>query len=82
MTEQPLDREAAVARMEQALLVRLDKLMEANCGEAFQTDFVVREERGRFTVTLLAECREEIGRTVERDGEVGRKYADTENGGT
>ncbi len=82
LTEQPLDREAAVARMEQALLVRLDKLMEANCGEAFQTDFVVREERGRFTVTLLAECREEIGRTVERDGEVGRKYADTENGGT
>ena len=28
----------------------------------------------RLTVTLLAECREEIGRTVEREGEVGRIY--------
>ena len=46
--------------------------MEANRGEVLHTDLVTREEGGRLTVTLLAECREEIGRTVKREGDVGR----------
>ena len=33
---------------------------------------VCRVEGGRLTVTLLAECREQIGKTVERPGETGR----------
>lgn len=72
--EQPVDREAAAARLEQVLLARLEELLKANQGEAIQTDFVTREENGRLTVTLLAECREEIGRMVERDDEIGRVY--------
>ena len=59
--------------LEAALLARLEALMEANHGEILRTDFVLREEGGRLTVTLLAECREEIGRTVERPGETGRR---------
>ena len=57
-----------------SLSSRLEQLMEAGHGEVLQTDFVASEAGGRLTVTLLAECREEIGRTVERDGSVGRIY--------
>ncbi|MDE6589840.1 MAG: sporulation protein YqfD, partial [Oscillospiraceae bacterium] len=74
LREEPVDREEAAARMEEILRVRLTALMEAHQGEVLHTDFVTREENGRLTVTLLAECREEIGRTVERDGDVGRIY--------
>ena len=69
-----MDREEAAAKMEEILMVRLSELMAAHKGEVLHTDFVTREENGRLTVTLLAECREEIGRTVERDGELGRFY--------
>lgn len=87
LREEPVDREEAAARLEGILTARLEELMEARRGEVLRTDLVTREENGRFTVSLLAECREEIGRTVERDGEVGRVYGtppdDTnENGGT
>ncbi len=75
LEERTMDREEAVPRLERALTTRLEELMEANRGEVLQTDFVTREEDGRLTVTLLAECREEIGRTVERSGETGRIYS-------
>lgn len=74
LREEPVDPDEAAARLEEILLGRLEALMEARKGEALRTDFVTRQENGRLTVTLLAECREEIGRTVERDGEVGRVY--------
>ncbi len=74
LREEPVDREEAVARMEAILKVRLAELMEEHKGEVLRADFTSREENGRLTVTLLAECREEIGRTVERDGEAGRFY--------
>ena len=73
LSEGTVDREAAEARLEQALLFRLEQLMRDSRGEVLRTDFSVREEGGRLTVTLLAECREEIGRTVERPGETGRR---------
>ena len=69
--ERQADREEAALRLEQVLTDRLARLMEANKGEVLRTDFVTKEEGGRLTVTLLAECREEIGRTVEREGQVG-----------
>ena len=40
-------------------------------GELLRTDFTVREENGILVVTLLAECREQIGRVVEFEGQVG-----------
>lgn len=75
LEEKPIDQEEAAARLERVLLARLEGLLAASKGEALRTDFVTREEGGLLTVTLLAECREEIGRTVERDGEIGRVYA-------
>lgn len=74
LEERPLDQEETVLRLEQVLSARLAELMQANHGQVLHTDFVTREENGRLTVTLLAECREEIGRTVKRDGEIGRIY--------
>lgn len=74
LEERALDREEAALRLEQVLSVRLEELMAANHGQVLRTDLVTREEDGRLTVTLLAECREEIGRTVKRQGEIGRVY--------
>ena len=71
LEERSIDGEEAAARLEQVLLARLEELLAANGGEALRTDFVTKEGDGLLTVTLLAECREEIGRTVEREGEVG-----------
>lgn len=72
LREEPVDAEAAEEELRELLMLRLEKLMEERQGEALRTDFVTRQENGRLTVTLLAECREEIGRTVEREGNVGR----------
>ncbi|MDE6281329.1 MAG: sporulation protein YqfD, partial [Oscillospiraceae bacterium] len=74
LEEQPIDTEEAAVRLERALLARLEELLAATGGEALRTDFVTKEEGGLLTVTLLAECREEIGRTVKREGEIGRIY--------
>lgn len=85
LEERPVDGEEAAQRLEQALSFRLEELMAANRGEALRTDFITKEEGGLLTVTLLAECREEIGRTVEREGEIGRIFGtpqeDTKDGG-
>lgn len=72
LADREIDRDGAEAQLTEALLARLDEMMEAGGGEVLSTEFSVREENGRLTVTLLAECREDVGRTVERDGEVGR----------
>ena len=48
----------------------LDRLVGED-GEVLRTDFTVREENGILVVTLLAECREQIGRVVEFEGQVG-----------
>lgn len=69
--EQPLDTEDAAARLEGVLRFRLEQMMTANRGTALRTDVVSRVEAGLLTVSLLAECREQIGRTVERQGETG-----------
>ena len=65
-----LDAEAARTLLEERLLERLDGLVGED-GEVLRTDFTVREENGILVVTLLAECREQIGRVVEFEGQVG-----------
>ncbi len=71
LEERELDREQAEARLQQVLLARLEAQLKETEGEVLRTDFVTRVEDGRLTVTLLAECQEEIGKTVERKGETG-----------
>lgn len=73
VTEAPLDVEAAEQRLKPVLERRLSELMDANEGSVLRRDMVTRMERDRLTVTLLAECEEEIGRTVELPGETGRE---------
>lgn len=73
LREEPIDRDEAEARLRDLLSARLDRLMAAGGGEILRTDYVARVADGRLTVTLLAECREDIARTVELPGETGHR---------
>ena len=72
VTPVPLNVEEAEARLIQILEARLSALMDANEGKVLRADLVTRMAGDVLTVTLLAECEEEIGRTVELPGDVGR----------
>ena len=74
LTQAPIDADAAADRLEQVLLARLEALMDANEGQVLRTDVVAQVEGGVLTVILLAECEEEIGRTVKLPGETGRFF--------
>lgn len=71
LEQTPLDVDAAEERLKQVLLRRLADLMDANDGIVLRSDLVTRMAGDVLTVTLLAECEEEIGRSVERSGETG-----------
>lgn len=73
-SEQAVDVQQARAALEEELAARLDRILEDSGGVVLRTDFVAREEDGLLTVTMLAECEEQIGVTVEREGETGRVY--------
>lgn len=75
--ERAVNTEAARAMLEQELSDRLDTILLDSEGEALHTDFAAREENGLLIVTMLAECKEQIGKTVERPGETGRVYDGT-----
>ena len=75
LTEAPLNVEEAETRLREVLDARLSALMDANDGTVLRTDWVTRLTGDTLTVTLLAECEEEIGRTVEFPGETGRVQA-------
>ncbi len=72
VTQAPLNVEEAEERLKQVLQKRLSDLMDANDGIVLRSDLVTRIVGDVLTVTLLAECEEEIGRTVELPGEIGR----------
>jgi similar to stage IV sporulation protein len=76
--ERDLDGDAARAMLEETLLARLEEILADREGSVLRTDFIAREENGLLTVTLLAECQEQIGTTVEREGETGHIYGETE----
>ena len=78
LAETQLDQSQAEARLRRALEDRLEQLLEPGEGKVLRRDFVTRVEDGVLTVTLLAECEEQIGRTVEREGETGRYYESRE----
>lgn len=71
VAQAPLDREEAEKRLQEILSGRLSDLMDANDGIVLRSDMVTRVEGDLLIVTLLAECEEEIGRTVEFPGETG-----------
>lgn len=64
-----LDTAAARTMLEEQLAARLRETI--GDGEVLKEDFTAREENGLLTVTLLAECQEQIGREVTFEGTVG-----------
>lgn len=66
----PVRADAARAMLEERLLERLTALIGAE-GSVLSTAFSAEEEDGMLTVTLTAQCREQIGRESVFDGRVG-----------
>ena len=59
---------------------RLEQLLEVGDGEILHQDFVTRVEGDTLVVSMVAECREQIGRTVERPGTTGHVEPETQSG--
>lgn len=71
LTDGTLNRDAAIDHLESGLRRELDAILRETDGKCVRTDCVAAVEGELLTVTLLAECVEQIGVTVEREGEVG-----------
>ena len=71
----PLDRDAAIDLLSQQLSDQLDDLLEPGEGTCVNKRFTAVDRDGVLTVTLTAECTEQIGRTAEWEGEVGHHPA-------
>ena len=65
LTTAPIDPARAEVVLKEALMERLEGIMEE--GKVLSADYETRQEGEVLTVTLLAQCTEEIGRTVKRD---------------
>lgn len=65
-----LDASAGEELLKERLLERLEAEVGED-GQVVKTDFTVQEEDGVLTVTLLAECQEQVGREVPFEGKVG-----------
>lgn len=66
-----LEQEEAAALLRDSLRRDLDDVLQTTEGECLRLDYTEAVEDGFLIVTLLAECHEQIGRTVEREGNVG-----------
>jgi similar to stage IV sporulation protein len=75
LVETSIDADAGEELLRQRLEQRLNALLEQGEGQALQTQYTAVRRDGLLTVTLEAECSEQIGRTVEWDGQVGRNAA-------
>ena len=72
LTTAPIDPEAAEGLLRTQLEGRLNDLIAAHDGQVVSTVFSSAQSGGMLTVTLVAECSEQIGKTLEFDGEIGR----------
>ena len=66
-----LDRDAAAALLERDLRGELDEILKQTDGACFRSDCAAAVEGDVLVVTLLAECSEQIAKTVEREGKTG-----------
>lgn len=66
-----LDRDGAVALLERDLRAGLDELLAQTEGRCLAVQYAAAVEGGCLTVTLTAECTEQIAKTVEREGKTG-----------
>lgn len=67
-----IDPDAGEKLLRQRLEARLTELLEEHEGEILQTEYTAVRQDGMLTVTLTAECSEQIGKTEEFEGRVGR----------
>ena len=67
-----IDADAGETLLREQLEERLLGLMETREGEVLSTQFTAQRRNGMLTVTLTAECSEQIGKTVEFEGQIGR----------
>ncbi len=72
-----VDRDAAEELLRTRLEERLQQLLQSGEGTVVQQEFSCEEKNGLLCVTLVAECREQIGKTVEFEGQVGRSQGMT-----
>ena len=68
----PIDPAAAEELLRARLEERLNARMADHEGQVVSTEFSSSQRNGLLTVTLTAECSEQIGKTLEFDGEIGR----------
>lgn len=66
-----LDRDAAAALLERDLRGELDEILKQTDGACLRADCAAAVEGDVLVVTLLAECSEQIAKTVEREGKTG-----------
>lgn len=66
-----LDRDSAAAVLERDLRSELDEILKQTDGACLRADCTAAVEGDSLTVTLLAECTEQIASTVEREGKTG-----------
>lgn len=78
--EQQVDPQQGEALLKELLQQRLEQLLEVGDGEILHQDFVTRVEGDTLVVSMVAECREQIGRTVERPGTTGHVEPETQSG--
>lgn len=66
-----LDRDGAAALLERDLRKHLAAILKETDGTCLRSDCTAVVDGDTLTVTLLAECTEQIARTVEREGHTG-----------
>ena len=72
LAQAQIDPEQGEQMLQERLTERLEELMEQTEGEVLATEFTAAQKDGMLTVTLVAECSEQIGREVPFEGKVGR----------
>ena len=72
LTTAAIDPDAAEQLLRARLEQRLHALVTDHDGQVVSTAFSSVQSDGMLTVTLTAECSEQIGKTLEFDGEIGR----------
>lgn len=66
-----LDRDGAADLLERDLRGELEELLKESGGTCLRSECTAVVEGDALTVTLLAECSEQIAKTVEREGKTG-----------
>ena len=66
-----INERAGEEMLHKRLKERLDQVVQSNDGEVLHMQFSTVRQNGLLTVTLSAECLEQIGETVPFEGTVG-----------